>query len=92
MDTLGGDLSDLVLGRRRVEPGYVEMVREAHFKVRYFDVRTGRVLWTFKYKVKRSLEMSPDEVEMRRSYYSYEALMATVARKFQKRFPYRQAG
>ena len=38
-----------------------------------------------------SHEMTPDEVEMRRNYYSYEALMATVARKFQKRFPYRQA-
>ena len=89
-DTLGGKLSELVLGRRRVEPGFVEMVREAHFKVRYYDVRTGKVLWRFKYKVKRSLEMTPEETEMMRSTYSYEYLMATVARKFQKRFPFKR--
>ena len=90
MDTLGGKLSDLVLGRRRVEPGYIEMVREAHFKVRYYDVRTGKVLWKFKYKVKRSLDKTPEEIEMMRDYYSYEALMTTVARKFQKRFPFKR--
>ena len=89
-DTLGGKLSELVLGRRRVEPGFVEMVREAHFKVRYYDVRTGKLLWRFKYKVKRSLEMTPEETEMMRSTYSYEYLMATVARKFQKRFPFKR--
>ena len=38
----------------------------------------------------KGTKLTAEEIEMMRDYYSYEALMTTVARKFQKRFPFKR--